>query len=134
MVPRELQATVPAPSLCVASQGRRLRGRPGGERLRSVVRRPTVDRDTSGPPRVRTSDKREFSESMYRSTGAYELVFSPLLLALIGLGLDRLLGTFPIFTISFAVLGLVGVVIKIVYQYRAEMDELERTSPWAKSR
>lgn len=83
---------------------------------------------------MRSSEKREFSESMNRSTGAYELVFSPLLLALIGFGLDKLFGTLPILTITFAVLGLAGVVIKIVYQYRAEMDELERQAPWARSR
>jgi F0F1-type ATP synthase assembly protein I len=69
---------------------------------------------------------------MHKSTGSYELVFSPLLLALIGYGLDRWLGTLPLLTIIFAVLGLVGACIKIYYGYVAEMDEHEKDAPWAK--
>jgi len=69
---------------------------------------------------------------MHKSTGSYELVFSPLLLALIGYGLDRWLGTLPIFTIICAVVGLVGACIKIYYGYVAEMDEHEKDAPWAK--
>jgi F0F1-type ATP synthase assembly protein I len=69
---------------------------------------------------------------MHKSTGSYELVFSPLLLALIGYGLDRWLGTLPLLTIVFAVLGLVGACIKIYYGYVAEMDEHEKDAPWAK--
>jgi len=69
---------------------------------------------------------------MHKSTGSYELVFSPLLLALIGYGLDRWLGTVPLLTIVFAVLGLVGACIKIYYGYVAEMDEHEKDAPWAK--
>ena len=67
---------------------------------------------------------------MQRSTGSYELVFSSLILALIGFGLDHWLGTTPILTIVFAVLGLVGATIKIVYGYQAEMDEHEANAPW----
>jgi F0F1-type ATP synthase assembly protein I len=69
---------------------------------------------------------------MHKSTGSYELVLSPLLLALIGYGLDRWLGTLPLLTIIFAVLGLVGACIKIYYGYVAEMDEHEKDAPWAK--
>lgn len=81
-----------------------------------------------------STDKREFNESMNRSTGAYELVFSPLLMAFIGFGLDKLFGTLPILTITLAVLGLAGVVVKIVFQYRAEMEQIERDAPWARTR
>jgi F0F1-type ATP synthase assembly protein I len=67
---------------------------------------------------------------MQRSTGSYELVFSTLILALIGFGLDHWLDTTPILTIVFAVVGLVGAVTKIVYSYQAEMDEHEAGAPW----
>jgi F0F1-type ATP synthase assembly protein I len=69
---------------------------------------------------------------MNRSVGGYELVFSPLILALIGFGLDKLFGTLPLFTVAFAVLGLVGVVVKIYFQYRTEMERHEASGPWAR--
>jgi F0F1-type ATP synthase assembly protein I len=69
---------------------------------------------------------------MSRTTGGYELVFSPLLLALVGFGLDKLLGTLPLLTILFAVLGLVGAVTKIIYTYNSEMEQHEKSGPWVK--
>lgn len=78
------------------------------------------------------SQGREITEQLNRSTGGYELVFSPLILALIGFGLDKLFGTLPVFTAVLAVLGLVGVVTKIYIQYRAEMEQHEATGPWAR--
>jgi F0F1-type ATP synthase assembly protein I len=82
--------------------------------------------------RVADSQRRDLTQQMHKSTGSYELVLSPLLLALIGFGLDHWLGTLPLFTIVFATLGLVGAVIKIYFGYAAEMDEHEKDSPWAK--
>lgn len=79
-----------------------------------------------------TSQRRELTQQMGRTTGGYELVFSPLLLALIGYGLDRLLGTLPILTITFGVLGLVGAVTKMYFSYRSEMERHEANGPWAK--
>ena len=78
------------------------------------------------------SQKRELTQQMGRTTGGYELVLSPLLLALIGYGIDRLLGTVPLFTIILAVLGIVGAVTKIYFQYRTEMEHHERSGPWAR--
>lgn len=78
------------------------------------------------------SQRRELTQEMHRTTGGYELVFSPLLLALVGFGIDKLLGTVPVFTIAFAVLGVVGAVVKIVFQYNSEMEKHEASGPWAK--
>ena len=69
---------------------------------------------------------------MHRTTGGFELVFSPLLLALVGYGLDRLLGTLPLFTIVFAVVGLAGAVAKMYFTYRYEMEQHEANGPWAR--
>jgi F0F1-type ATP synthase assembly protein I len=80
---------------------------------------------------VDASQRRELTQQMHRSTGSYELVLSPVLLALIGYGLDRLFGTVPIITVLFAVLGLVGAIIKIYFGYRAEMEAHEANGPWA---
>ncbi len=81
---------------------------------------------------MKVSQRRELTQQMGRTTGGYELVFSPLLLALIGYGLDRLFGTLPILTIVFAVLGLLGAVTKLYYSYRSEMEQHEASGPWAR--
>ena len=81
---------------------------------------------------VTVSQRREITEQMNRSAGGYELVFSPLILELIGFGLDKLFGTVPILTVIFAVLGLAGVVIKLYYNYRSEMEAHEAAGPWAR--
>jgi F0F1-type ATP synthase assembly protein I len=81
---------------------------------------------------VNVSQRRELTQQMGRTTGGYELVFSPLLLALVGFGIDKLLGTLPLFTVVFAVLGLLGAVTKIVYTYNSEMEEHEKSGPWVK--
>jgi len=81
---------------------------------------------------VDVSQRRELSEQVHRSTGGFELVFSPLLLALVGYGLDRLFGTVPVLTIVFAVIGLAGAVIKLYCTYRLEMEQHEANGPWAK--
>lgn len=81
---------------------------------------------------MNVSQRRELTKEMHRTTGGYELVFSPLLLALVGFGIDKWLGTLPLFTIVFAVLGLVGAVTKIVYTYNSEMEQHEASGPWAK--
>jgi F0F1-type ATP synthase assembly protein I len=81
---------------------------------------------------VSVSQRREITDDMNRSVGGYELVFSPLILALIGFGLDKVFGTLPLFTVAFAVLGLVGVVVKIYFQYRTEMERHEASGPWAR--
>lgn len=81
---------------------------------------------------MKVSQRRELTQQMGRTTGGYELVFSPLLLALIGYGLDRLFGTLPILTIVFALLGLLGAVTKLYYSYRSEMEQHEAAGPWAR--
>jgi F0F1-type ATP synthase assembly protein I len=81
---------------------------------------------------VSGSERRELTQQLHRSTGGYELVLSPVILALIGFGLDKLLGTLPVLTIVFAVVGLAGAVIKLYYGYRDEMDRHQAEGPWAR--
>ena len=80
----------------------------------------------------KSSGKRELTAQMGRTTGGYELVFSPMLLALLGYGLDRLFGTVPVLTITLGVLGLVGAVVKIYFTYRADMEQHEASGPWVR--
>jgi F0F1-type ATP synthase assembly protein I len=81
---------------------------------------------------VTDSPQRELTQSMHRSTGSYELVLSPLLLALLGLLIDHWLGTTPIITVICAVVGLGGAVTKLYIGYRTEMDEHLANASWTR--
>ena len=67
---------------------------------------------------------------MYRSTGSYELVLSPVILAVAAWFVDGWLGMRPILTIVAAVLGLTGAVVKLVYTYAADMDAHDAEGVW----
>jgi F0F1-type ATP synthase assembly protein I len=81
---------------------------------------------------VERSQRRELTEQMRRSSGSYELVLSPLILALIAYVIDGWLGTTPILTIMAAVIGLVGAVVKLYFGYVHEMDQHDVGAPWAR--
>jgi F0F1-type ATP synthase assembly protein I len=78
------------------------------------------------------SQGRELSNGMHRSTGSFELVLGPLLMGLIGLLLDRWLGTTPLFVVVLAVIGLAGAAVNLYYGYRNQMDEHEAAAAWRK--
>lgn len=80
----------------------------------------------------------ETTRQFNRSHGSFELALSPVIFALIGLWLDRKLGTTPVFVIGLAVFGIVGAGLKLYYAYRYEMaqhaeklGELRRPAPLA---
>ncbi|MFM7064709.1 MAG: AtpZ/AtpI family protein [Actinomycetes bacterium] len=77
-----------------------------------------------------TDRQQELTRSLHRSHGSFELAVAPVLMALIGLWLDRTLNTVPVFTIALAVLGVVGSTIKVIYVYKAQMAEQTADSPW----
>jgi uncharacterized membrane protein YuzA (DUF378 family) len=81
---------------------------------------------------VDVSQRREVTQQMYKSSGGFELALSPVLLALVGLLIDRSLGITPILTVTFAVVGLAGVSVKLYYGYKLEMEQHEASAPWAK--
>lgn len=62
-----------------------------------------------------------FTQLADRSHGSFELVLSPLILALLGWWIDGRLGTGPWLVIGFACFGLAGAVTKVVLSYRSEM-------------
>ncbi|NNE72078.1 MAG: AtpZ/AtpI family protein [Acidimicrobiales bacterium] len=64
----------------------------------------------------------EVNNALWRGHGGFELTLSPLLFGLLGWWIDRRLDTTPIFVITLAVLALVGVIVKIVFTYRYQMD------------
>ena len=78
------------------------------------------------------SQRSDFTGGLHRSTGSFELVFSPLLLALLGLWLDSAVGTTPLFVLLFALIGFAGVCVRIYYRYDAEMAEHEAQGRWVR--
>jgi F0F1-type ATP synthase assembly protein I len=56
---------------------------------------------------------------------AFELVATPAIVALIGFGIDRWLGTTPLFTIALSMLAVGTVVGLTIWRYGLEMDRVE---------
>ncbi len=64
--------------------------------------------------------------SDYRQTsGGFELVFSGVIFALVGLWLDRRLGSTPWLTVALAVIGFVGALANVYYRYDQDMARHE---------
>jgi F0F1-type ATP synthase assembly protein I len=63
---------------------------------------------------------------------AIEMVVTPLLFGLMGLGLDRWLGTSPLFLIVLGLFGVVGMGVKTYYGYVEAMKRHEAEGPWAR--
>lgn len=75
--------------------------------------------------RTSAAERLGVGEQLNSSHGSFELVLSPVILALIGLWLDRSVWhTTPWCTVTFAVIGFAGAVVKLYYGYRVRMDEL----------
>jgi F0F1-type ATP synthase assembly protein I len=72
----------------------------------------------------------ELTQSLRKSTGSFELALAPVLMALIGIWLDRTLGTMPIFTIGLAVVGIAGAAVSIYYSYDRQMRRLQEEGAW----
>jgi len=77
-----------------------------------------------------TSRTEEATRSLNRSHGSFELALAPAILALLGLWLDRTIGTVPVFTLVFALVGVLGSFAKVYYSYRYSMAALDERAPW----
>ena len=71
----------------------------------------------------------DVTHQLNRTHGSFELVLSPVILALLGWWLDGRFGTGPWLVIVFAVLGLLGAVTKIVTGYGADMAKANAERP-----
>ena len=81
-----------------------------------------------------TNDKRAmnqgFGDGMAR---AFELVATPLVFGGIGLLIDRVAGTSPVFVVVLGLFGVVGTFVRLWYGYDAEMRTHEASGRWARS-
>jgi F0F1-type ATP synthase assembly protein I len=67
------------------------------------------------------------------SSAAFEFVMAPVIMALIGLWLDKsVFHTLPVLTVAFAILGLVGATIKLYYGYKFQMAQHAEKASWTK--
>lgn len=73
--------------------------------------------------RLRSQDLQGLDDGFTR---AIELVLTPVVFALFGLGIDALAGTTPLFTIVLALFAIVGQSAMMWYRYDARMREHER--------
>jgi len=58
------------------------------------------------------------------SSGSYELVLGAVVFGLIGLLIDRELGTTPLFLLLLTVAGLAGASISIYYRYKHRIEQI----------
>ena len=68
------------------------------------------------------SQQRDLHDAIWRSSGGFDLVLAPVLLALIGLWIDTSAGTRPLFMLGFLAFGAVGAVLKVYYDYQRGME------------
>jgi F0F1-type ATP synthase assembly protein I len=80
--------------------------------------------------RVEERDQRELWNGFGNAfSRAIEMVLTPLIFALGGYGLDRWLGTSPLFLILLAGLAFAGLVVRSYYVYREDMRAHEARLP-----
>lgn len=77
-----------------------------------------------------TQTKQDATRSLNRSHGSFELAFAPVIMALLGLWLDKTIGTVPVFTLLFALVGVLGASAKVFYSYKHSMAALDEQGAW----
>lgn len=78
----------------------------------------------------------EAKQALYRGFGdalsqAFELTLTPMIFGFFGVLLDRAAGTGHLFAVSFVVLALIGIFVRMWCAYEVRMREIEANSPWA---
>jgi F0F1-type ATP synthase assembly protein I len=91
---------------------------------------PANSETTSDTSPQQRSASEEATRSLNRSHGSFELALAPVIMALLGLWLDRTIGTVPVFTLVFALVGVLGSSIKVYYGYKTSMAQLDAAAPW----
>ena len=89
---------------------------------------PAVEPPTTMPEFTTTTHAT--TRQLNRSHGSFELALAPVILGLLGLLLDRAIGTVPMFMVLFTLLGFAGAGAKIYYTYRYEMARHAEGVAW----
>ena len=64
----------------------------------------------------------------------FELALTPTLFGFLGYLLDRVVGTVPLFTVTFAVLALVGAAYMLWFRYEQQMRQHESDAVWRRGK
>ena len=65
-------------------------------------------------------------------TTGVEVVGPPVVCTLVGLWIDSVAGTSPIFTVTLFLFGAVGTFVSQYYQYQARSRDLDEGRPWSR--
>lgn len=65
---------------------------------------------------------------------AVSMVLTPTLFVLLGVWLDRSLGTGPFLAVALGAVAVVGMFVVTYYEYRAKMARAEEGKPWTRER
>ncbi|MEO0495066.1 MAG: AtpZ/AtpI family protein [Actinomycetota bacterium] len=68
------------------------------------------------------SAQHDLHNAFRRSSGGFDLVLGPVLMALIGLWIDSAADTRPLFMLVLFAFGAIGAVLKVYYEYQRGMD------------
>lgn len=70
-------------------------------------------------------DKPRLGRDISQSSGGYDMVLAGVLFALIGLWIDKRIGTVPLFTIVLTIVGFTGSVLNVYYRYKRDIERIE---------
>jgi len=76
-----------------------------------------------GPTPHSETSQRDFHDAMRKSSGGFDLVLGPVMLAMLGLWLDRQLGWTPVLMLVLLAFGTVGAVLKVYYDWQRSMAQ-----------
>ena len=103
-----------------------------------VDRRDERDSRVAGATRkvVRVAVPRNLDQDLpgRRVAHGFNIGLTPVLFAGIGYGVDRALGTLPLFTVALALLSIVGVLVSGWYRYKASIEAEEAAARGRASR
>ena len=99
--------------------------------MEQVDRRRAVVQRFAGLFTIGPSQQRFLANLQDANTGAFELVLTPMLFALIGYFVDGAAGTRPVFTVILGALGFTGAVLRLYFDYVARMKKASEGKPWA---
>ena len=95
--------------------------------------------DVARPADTTDGQRNLLGHSLYGGFGdamaqAFEFAVIPVLFGLLGLWLDSRLGTRPLLTTLLLVVGIAGVVARLIYSYTARVEAEEEGKPWTRRR
>ena len=88
-----------------------------------------ADADAETGPGPKGELYRNFGDGFTR---AVELAITPVIFGALGYGLDRWLGTRPVFLTIFFLLSITGMLLRTWYGYAYRMQRLDDAAPWGK--